>query len=335
MALEIREQVDLAPYNSFGVHQRAAYFAVIEDTTDLLAAREFAAAKRLPLLVLGEGSNTLFIRDYPGLVLLMGNRGIELMADTGRVRAAAGENWHEFVRFCLRESLYGIENLALIPGTVGAAPIQNIGAYGVELEQFFVELEAFDQRTGETRRLNKADCEFAYRDSIFKQDPALRLVVLSVTLQLSTEPNPCLGYAGLSEALAGREATPENVFDAVCAVRRSKLPDPARLGNAGSFFKNPIVSRAKWLQLRESYPDLPSWDTPDDELVKLPAAWLLDQKGWKGKWRGGAAVHQDHALVLVNREKATGEDILLLAQDMSSSVLEAFGIALQAEVRIV
>ncbi len=182
--------------------------------------------------------------------------------------------------------------------------------------------------------MSKADCEFAYRDSIFKQDPGQKLVVLSVTLQLCAEPTPQLGYAGLKEALQGKEATPQRVFDAVCAIRKSKLPDPELIGNAGSFFKNPVVTRTKLLKLRESYPDLPAWDTDDPDLVKLPAAWLLDKKGWKGKTRGGAAVHEDHALVLVNAAGATGEDILLLAQDMSSSILQSFGIALQTEVRI-
>ena len=335
MAFEIREQVDLTPYNSFGVTQKAAYFAEIQDVAHLRKAREFAASRRLPLLVLGQGSNTLFIKDFPGLVLFMNNRGREILPGKGLLRAGAGENWHELVKFCLQKSLYGLENLALIPGTVGAAPIQNIGAYGVELDRFFVELEAFDLKTGETRHMSKAECEFAYRDSIFKQNPGQKLVVLSVTLQLSREPAPELGYAGLAEALEGREATPQNVFSAVCAIRRSKLPDPAQIGNAGSFFKNPLISRSKLMILRESYPDLPAWDTADADLVKLPAAWLLDKKGWKGKWRGGAAVHEDHALVLVNRDRATGEDILLLAQDMSSSILQAFDIALQTEVRIV
>ena len=335
MALAIQEQVDLTPYNSFGVSQRAAYFAEIQDSGDLRPAREFAAEKRLPVLVLGQGSNTLFINDYPGLILYVNNRGREILPGAGMIRVAAGESWHETVIFCLQNSLYGIENLALIPGTVGAAPIQNIGAYGVELEQFFVELEAYDLKTGEIRHMSKADCQFGYRDSIFKQDPGQKLVVLSVTLQLAQEPLLQLGYAGLKEALAGQDVTPQRVFDAVCAIRSSKLPDPREIGNAGSFFKNPVVSRSKLSSLRESYPDLPAWDTDDPQLVKLPAAWLLDQKGWKGKQRGGAAVHQDHALVLVNRADASGEDIILLAQDMSSSVLQSFGIALQTEVRIV
>lgn len=335
MSKLLREQVDLAPYNSFGVSQSCAYFAEITGLADLHEAREFAAAKRLPILVLGQGSNTLFIKDYPGLVLFINSRGRERLPGAGMLRVAAGEDWHELVKFCLQNGLYGIENLALIPGTVGAAPIQNIGAYGVELEQFFVELEVFDLRTGQTRHMSKAECEFGYRDSIFKQDAERRLVVLSVTLQLSLQPAPELGYAGLAEALAGQEATPQRVFDAVCAIRRSKLPDPAQIGNAGSFFKNPLISRSKLMILRETYPDLPAWDGADPDLVKLPAAWLLEQKGWKGKQRGGAAVHEDHALVLVNRNKATGEDILLLAQDMSSSVLQSFGIALQTEVRVV
>lgn len=335
MAFKIQEQVDLSSYNSFGVSQTAAYFADIQDPSDLREAREFAASKRLSVMVLGQGSNTLFINNFPGLILFMNNRGREILPGAGMLRAAAGENWHDLVIFCLQNSLYGIENLALIPGTVGAAPIQNIGAYGVELEQFFVELEAFDLKTGEVRHMSKADCEFAYRDSIFKQDPAQKLVVLSVTLQLSPKPELELSYAGLKEALVGQEQTPHNVFEAVCAIRRSKLPDPEQIGNAGSFFKNPIISRSKLKSLRETHPELPAWDTEDADLVKVPAAWLLDQNGWKGKRRGGAAVHEDHALVLVNRENASGEDVVLLAQDMSSSVLQTFGIALQTEVRIV
>ena len=335
MVFEIQEQVDLTPYNSFGVSQTAAYFVDIQDPSDLRQAREFAASKRLSVLVLGQGSNTLFINDYPGLILYMNNRGRQMLPGAGMVRAAAGENWHELVMFCLQNSLYGLENLALIPGTVGAAPIQNIGAYGVELEQFFVELEAFDLKTGEIRHMSKADCLFAYRDSIFKQDPGQKLVVLSVTLQLALEPTLELGYAALEDVLAGQQATPQSVFDAVCAIRRSKLPDPKQIGNAGSFFKNPVVSRAKLLSLRETYPQLPAWDTEDADLVKVPAAWLLDQKGWKGRRRGGAAVHEDHALVLVNRDNASGEDVVLLAQEMSSSILQSFGIALQTEIRII
>ncbi len=335
MTLKVLEQIDLKAYNSFGVSQKAAYFAAIRKPADLKQAREFAAERRLPVLVLGQGSNTLFIKDYPGLVLFMNNRGLERLPGAGMIRIAAGEGWHESVIYCLQNSLYGLENLALIPGTVGAAPVQNIGAYGVELEQFFVELQAYDLKTGEIRHLSKADCQFGYRDSLFKQDPGQKLVVLSVTLQLALEPRLELGYAGLKDELAGRELSPQSVFEAVCAIRARKLPDPKQIGNAGSFFKNPVISRSKLLNLRESYPELPAWDTEDPDLVKLPAAWLLDQKGWKGKRRGGAAVHEEHALVLVNRDNASGEDILLLAQDMSSSVLQSFGIALQTEVRII
>ncbi len=333
--MKLQEQVDLTPYNSFGVTQQAAYFANIRQTADLHQAREFAASKHLPILVLGEGSNTLFIKDYPGLILSMNCTGKELLPDAGMLRVAAGENWHELVIFCLQNNLYGLENLALIPGTVGAAPIQNIGAYGVQLEQFFVELEAFDLNSGETLHLSKADCEFGYRDSVFKQNPERKLVVLSVSLQLSRLPAPAFGYAGLKEALAGQQPTPQRVFDAVCDIRRRKLPDPKQIGNAGSFFKNPVVSRSKYQSLLQSCPELPGWDTGHPDLVKLPAAWLLEEKGWKGKQRGGAAVHEEHALVLVNKENATGEELLLLAQDMRSSVLQGFGIALQTEVRIV
>jgi len=236
VVFEIQEQVDLTPYNSFCVSQMAAYFADIQDPSDLRQAREFAASNRLSVLVLGQGTNTLFVNDYPGLVLHMNNRGRQMLPSAGMLRAAAGESWHETVMYCLKNSLYGIENLALIPGTVGAAPVQNIGAYGVELDQFFVELEAFDLKTGEIRHMNKADCQFAYRDSIFKQDPGLKLVILSVTLQLALKPALEIGYAGLADVLAGRQVTPQSRFDAVCASRSSKLPDPKQIGNAGIFF---------------------------------------------------------------------------------------------------
>lgn len=333
--MEIQQNIDLAAYNSFGISQRAAYFADVKQVSDLQQALAFAKQENLPFQILGGGSNTLFVDDYPGLLVHMNCQGIELLPDKVSVRAACGENWHGLVKYCLKNSLYGIENLALIPGTVGAAPIQNIGAYGAELEQVFQELEAFDSRSGEIRRMNKADCEFAYRDSVFKHDASQSLIVLSVTLRLSREFVPNTDYYALREALAGAAISPQLLFETVCEIRRRKLPDPAIVGNAGSFFKNPIISSDKYESLKEQYPELPAYDTGEAGTVKLPAAWLLEEIGSKGRHRGGAGVHSEHALVLVNKGDASGEDLLLLAQELSNSVLQSFGIALQPEVRII
>ncbi|NQV69924.1 MAG: UDP-N-acetylmuramate dehydrogenase [Pseudohongiella sp.] len=333
--MEIQQDIDLAPYNSFGISQQAAYFADVRQVADLQQALAFAQQQQLPMQVLGAGSNTLFTRDFPGLIVQMNCKGIERLPGTDSVKAACGENWHDLVKYCLNNNLYGIENLALIPGTVGAAPIQNIGAYGVELAQLFLQLEAWDSRSGELHCMTKSACQFGYRDSLFKQAAGQHLIVLSLTLQLSQEYVPRIDYHGLKQAFGGAEPGPRQVFDKVCEIRRGKLPDPGILGNAGSFFKNPVIAVSQYQALQQQYPDLPAYDTEEAASVKLPAAWLLEQIGAKGRRRGGAAVHAEHALVLVNTGSASGEDILLLAQELSDAVLQTFGISLQTEVRIV
>lgn len=333
--MEIQQNIDLVAYNSFGIHQQAAYFSDVKQLDELKLALAFAKQQNLPVQILGAGSNTLFVDAYPGLVVRMNFQGIELLPDAVSVKVACGENWHGLVKYCLNNGLYGIENLALIPGSAGAAPIQNIGAYGVELEQLFQELEAFDIVSGELRKMSKADCKFAYRDSIFKHAGSQSLIVLSVTLRLSREFAPNLDYYALKEILTEESVTPQLLFETVCEIRRRKLPDPEILGNAGSFFKNPVVSSGKYEALKEQYPDLPAYDTGEAGTVKLPAAWLLEKIGSKGRRRGGAGVHSEQALVLVNEGDASGEDILLLAQELSNSVLQRFGIALQTEVRII
>lgn len=331
----IQERVSLQPYNTFGIDVEAVAFASVHDLNELHAALGYASRHGLAVQTLGGGSNVLFTAAYPGLVLHIACQGIERLNDKGLVKVAGGENWHDFVTWCLERELYGLENLALIPGTAGAAPIQNIGAYGVELASFVEEVEVFDTHAGSVRYLDRTACEFGYRDSVFKQGNSPSLLVLSVTLQLSREPRPNTDYRALQVALAGQVPTPRLVYDTVCAIRRSKLPDPAVIGNAGSFFKNPVVSRQKYLALQQEYPAIPCFETDDRELVKLPAAWMLDQLGWKGRSRGQAGVHGEHALVLVNLGAARGEEIMLLAQEMSSSVLGRFGIALETEVRII
>jgi len=335
----IRARVDLAPHNSFGVSATAAWFAEVRDRAGLEEALAHAAGGGMPLLILGGGSNCLFLNDFPGLVLKLANTGIEWLEAPGLVRVAAGENWHEFVSQCLNKGLHGLENLALIPGTAGAAPIQNIGAYGVELERFFVELEALDLHSGRWETLDKAACEFAYRDSVFKRAAEPRWLIWCVTLRLAADWEPVTDYGALGEALdeelTGGRPTHRQVFDTVCKIRRCKLPDPACLGNAGSFFKNPVVSAEKAEALRRDHPELPSWPGPEAGMVKLPAAWLLERAGWKGVRRGQAGVHERHALVLVNHGGASGEELYRLAQEMAGSVLEIFGVALQPEVRII
>lgn len=330
--------VDLAPYNSFGVHTSAAHFCEVTNLSELKEALAFGAASKVPSLVIGGGSNILLSADYPGLVIRIDFKSIEWLNSDGLVRVAAGENWHEFVKSCMNHGFYGLENLALIPGTVGAAPIQNIGAYGVELERFVVSVSVYDGKQDKVVEFSHRDCEFGYRDSLFKYPDARHLIVLGVTLQLATEQTPNISYGSLQAEFDGQDfagITNQAVFDAVCRVRSSKLPDPKILGNAGSFFKNPLVSESKIESLKEAFPDLPCFDAGEPGLVKIPAAWLLDKAGWRGRRKGGAGVHQQHALVIVNVDDASGEDIALLAQEMASSVLGRFGIALECEVKLV
>ena len=336
--MEIRQDVDLAPYNSFGVSAVAAHFVSVDNAADLPAVIQHAEQENLRVLVLGSGSNILFVNDFPGLVLHMATSGVEFIEDSGRVRVAAGENWHQLVTTCMNKGFHGLENLALIPGTVGAAPVQNIGAYGVELADFLVSVTVFDCAGMSFHTLDREACELEYRHSLFKQPAGAGLLITEVELQLSRDWNPNTDYRALSEALAQAglmEPTPQQLFNTVCQIRLSKLPDPAKLGNAGSFFKNPLVSEQKYQSLRGRFPAIPSFPAGESGLVKIPAAWLLDELGCKGQSRGGAAVHDKHALVLVNKNQACGEDIFLLAQDMSSKVLTQFGIALQPEVRII
>ena len=331
----IHENVDLQPHNSFGVSANARYFSAVNSLEELRRAFQFATEKRIPTYVLGKGSNVLFSRDFPGLIIKIAMTGVEIDQASGVVRAAAGENWHALVSSCIAESLYGLENLALIPGSVGAAPVQNIGAYGIEIASLIKQVEGLDTRTGERFILDAKGCCFDYRDSIFKKAQGAHLVISEVTLQLHQDWMPDLSY--LSRDVEFTETpveTPEQLFSLVCRVRRRKLPDPKLMGNAGSFFKNPFVSAECLEELKTRYRDLVWFDTNDPGVKKLPAAWLLDKLGWKGQKHGGAEVSSMHALVLINSASATGEEISVLADRMMASVFEEFGIALEPEVRI-
>ena len=329
------ENAPLDAYTTFGVTQYARFLIEVSDLPELYEAVEFARDNHLELMVLGGGSNVLFVRDFPGLVIIIKLTGIVRESAT-RLRIGAGEDWHSLVDWTLANNLFGLENLALIPGTVGAAPIQNIGAYGVEIERFVRRVHVFDTHLAKALDFTRDACDFAYRDSLFKRAPRGRYIVLEVELELSESDAPVLTYPALAERFgADGKITAEQVYHAVCEIRRSKLPDPKVVGNAGSFFKNPVVSKEKFLKISEHYDTVPGFPLENGEFYKLSAAWLLDTAGWKGRRRGLAGVYEHHALVLVNHGGATGEDIFLLAQEMSSSVLQRFGIALQPEVLIV
>lgn len=332
--------VELAGYTSFGVPARARYFASLQQEDELPTLLQEADDKDLPVLMLGGGSNVLFTADFPGLVIQMGLTGIVVRPDPLSamhvlVTAAAGENWHALVEFCLHNQLVGLENLALIPGSTGAAPVQNIGAYGVELSDVLVSVRYFDRRTQQVQQLSAEQCQLSYRDSIFKHSLKNHAIILSVCLRLSKHAEPVITYPALQQALAHtRQPSAQHVFDAVCAIRRSKLPDPQVLGNAGSFFRNPLVTLAHCEKLQQEWPDLPSYRTDCAQTRKLPAAWLIEKAGWKGYRSGDAGVHTEQALVLVNYGHASGEQLVGLAQKIAASVKQRFDITLQPEVNI-
>ena len=326
--------------NTFGVEARAPWLFELDDAAalaDLLARPELAGTSPL---VLGGGSNLLFAGDAEGPVLALANAATRVLAQDStraRVRAEAGMPWHALVMWSLQQGLCGLENLALIPGTTGAAPIQNIGAYGVEVGEFVHAVEAWDRDEGVLRRLDRAACAFGYRDSVFKHAPD-RYIVTAVELDLLRAPAPRLEYAGLGEELAAMGiADPDasDVAEAVIAIRRRKLPDPAVIGNAGSFFKNPIVPAALAESLQAAHPGLPVFRGDAADTRKISAAWMIDACGWKGHRDGDAGVAASHALVLVNHGNASGMQLLVLARRIAESVATRFGVAIEPEPRII
>jgi UDP-N-acetylmuramate dehydrogenase len=326
----------LKSLNTFGIDARAKSYLRVTGVAELAAVMADPALSRMPRLLLGGGSNILLTRDFDGLVLHMGMEGREIVGRSAThtlVRAAAGENWHAFVQWTLEQGLGGLENLSLIPGTVGAAPIQNIGAYGAEIKDVFHALTVFDIATGQTRTMDAAACRFAYRDSVFKHAEGAGLVIVDVTFALPARWQPNLRYAELAQAVkaAGIEApSARQVSDTVVAIRRRKLPDPALIGNAGSFFKNPVVSAEQCARLLAAFPALVHHAQPDGS-EKLAAGWLIDQCGWKGKSLGAAGVYPQQALVLVNNGGARGEDVVQLALAIKADVAERYGVTLEAE----
>lgn len=335
----IREHVDLSDFNTMGVSAKARYFARVLSVEDLREVLQFVHAEKIPVYVLGGGSNVLFIDDYEGLVLLNEIKGQEIQHETEdqvRLKIGAGENWHDLVMHCVSNNWGGIENLSLIPGSVGAAPIQNIGAYGVELEEVFVSLEAIEITTGKRKVFTKEACQFGYRESVFKRELKGRFVITSIVLELQKHPKVNTSYRALSDALMEKgiaKPTIKEVSDTVIEIRQSKLPDPSKIGNTGSFFKNPVITGKAFEALQKKYPQIPHY--PAGEEVKVPAAWLIDECGWKGKRIGDAGVHTMQALVIVNYGNASGAEIWNLAQDIRKSVKEKFGVELAPEVNVV
>lgn len=335
----ITEDADLTRRNSFRVPARTQWLIEVDAAAALPEVFGFDAIRRAPQLILGEGSNLLFTRDWPGAVLAMTARGIRILDDRddlARVRVEAGENWNDFVHWSLGRGFAGLENLILIPGSTGAAPIQNIGAYGVEVCEFIAAVEAFDRRGGQLVRLDNAGCTFAYRDSIFKREQD-RYLVCAVEFLLPRQRELRVDYAGVREELAAMKiATPNHaaVADAVMRLRLRKLPNPAEIGNAGSFFKNPVVAANQADALLREHARMPAWPAPDGQR-KLSAAWLVEICGFKGFREGDAGVSDRHALVLVNHGGATGAQICTLAEKIIAAVQARFGVRLEPEPRIV
>ncbi len=332
----VESRVSLRPYNSFGLPALAERLVRIADDSDLRAVLADATLAAAPKFVLGGGSNIVLTHDLPGLVLkveIAGRRVVSRSDDEVIVEAGAGENWHDFVAWTLDQGLPGLENLALIPGSVGAAPVQNIGAYGVELEDRFDSLDAIDLQTGASFTLRGDACRFGYRDSVFKRELAQRCLITRVRFALPQPPVAVLGYLDLERKIAETGVThpgPRQVFDWICAIRRAKLPDPAVIGNAGSFFKNPVVTPEQCRDIIARDPAIVHYPMADGSF-KLAAGWLIDACGWKGKSIGQAGVYEKQALVLVNRGQAIGGEIVTLARAIQESVYGRFGIRLEPE----
>lgn len=335
--MNIKNNYSLKNYNSFGVEAYSRYFSYIGSNDEIKALLEWHNQSELPLLLLGGGSNVLFKQDYQGMTAVIATKGIEVIDEDQYytyVKVAAGENWHQLVRWSVNNGYGGIENLSLIPGTVGAAPIQNIGAYGVELADCFHELEAIDIASGTVSLFDQKACQFGYRDSYFKSSAFGDFLIQSVTLKFAKQPHWIMDYAGVKACLSGQSITSKRISDCIIQLRQSKLPDPLAIGNAGSFFKNPILSSNEWHQLKRQHPKVSAYPQAGG-AIKVSAAWLIDHCGWKGKRFGDAGVYEKHALVLVNHGKATGESLWTLATQIIESVEGQFSITLEAEPRLI
>lgn len=338
--LTIQSNVSLKSYNTFGIDVTTRYLVEVDNDQDIQTLLQLPDIQLLPKLILGGGSNLLLTQDFNGLVIKINIKGIETVKEDQNhvwLRVGAGENWHEFVMYCVERGLGGIENLSLIPGTTGAAPMQNIGAYGVEIKDTFDRLEAVDIATGVKRIFTNTDCRFGYRDSVFKNEVKGQYIISNVLFRLDKNPIFHTSYGDIQktlEQMGVKELTIKAISEAVIKIRRSKLPDPAEIGNAGSFFKNPEIPALQYETLKNEFPDIPGYII-NEEIVKVPAGWLIEQCGWKGKRFGTIGVHARQALVLVNYGGGKGQEIKQLAERIQTSVEEHFGICLHTEVNFV
>lgn len=334
----IRENVSLQPFNTFGIEVKAKLFAFFHDTSELSELLQQHPEENL--LILGGGSNILLTSDYNGLVLKNEILGIEVLTEDDQevlLRVGAGENWHEFVLHCIDKGYAGVENLSLIPGSVGASPMQNIGAYGVEIKDVFDHLEAFHLATGEIHQFIKEDCHFGYRESVFKNKHKGEYVIAHVCYRLRKSVSVNTSYGAIETELKAQGIENPGIRDvsnAVIAIRQSKLPDPKLIGNAGSFFKNPVVEAAVYENIKKTHPEAPSYPAGSG-FVKVPAGWLIEQAGWKGKSLGKYGVHKNQALVLVNYGGATGKEVWDLSSAIKDDVFAKFGVELEREVNVV
>lgn len=336
----VQKDVQLKPYNTFGIEATAQYFvevSSIEELQEILQSPDYQSTERL---ILGGGSNMLLTKDFEGLVIKIAIKGFEVAQeneDNIWIKAGAGVVWHDLVMHCVNQNYAGMENLSLIPGTVGAAPMQNIGAYGIEIKEVFEELQALEIATGEIKTFDKATCNFGYRESIFKHEAKGKYVILNVTFKLNKKPTFHVEYGAIKDTLAEMgisEMSIKAISDAVIHIRQSKLPNPAEIGNAGSFFKNPEILNTQFEALKAQFPTIPSYPV-SETTTKVPAGWLIEQAGWKGQRFGNVGVHAKQALVLVNYGGGKGEEIKDLSQKIQASVKEKFGIQLSAEVNFI
>ena len=336
----LQENISLKNFNTFGIDVRCKYFVEVTNVDELITLLDHPVCKELPLMTLGGGSNILFTKDFPGVILKNSFKGISVIKedqDHVWLQAMGGEVWHDLVLYCIDHNYAGIENLSLIPGLVGAAPIQNIGAYGVEVKDVFESLEAVNLTNSKQQIFSYSDCNFGYRNSVFKNELKGKFIITSVILKLSKSPTLHLSYGAINtilEQMGVKDPTIKNVSDAIVSIRLSKLPDPAKIGNSGSFFKNPEINQAQFDRVKEQHPNIPSYPASNDQ-VKVPAGWLIEQCGWKGKRVGNTGSHANQALVLVNYGGATGTEVRDLAFQIKASVKEKFGLDLTPEVNIV
>ena len=338
--MEIRQNHPLKHYNTFHLDMTSKYFVEVNSVKELQQVLSDKLFISTPKFILGGGSNVLFTKNFEGLVISNNIKGIEKLKENDDfiwIQSGAGETWHDVVMYAVENNYGGIENLSLIPGKVGAAPIQNIGAYGVELKEVFEELEAIHLSTGEIKKFTLADCRFGYRESVFKNELKNQYMIASMTLRLSKHPVFNTSYGAIEtelKAMGIAEKTIRAVSDAVCNIRRSKLPDPAVIGNAGSFFKNPEVSKEAHESLKKNFPELIAYKTSGDRM-KLAAGWMIEQCGWKGKVSGHVGMHKEQALVLVNYGNATGKELIDHALKVQQSVKVKFGVQLEMEVNVI